>query len=140
MKDKRIGFYGYLVIAVLSLVAVIIYSINAANPYYEDFNAGVLVLMLASIALSASVAFLNLDNKLVKYASDFARVAIAVFVIWAAAIFIGARVESFGYIFGSNLELGNDAAFAAGTQAITGIVFFVLSWIVSLVALFLPVG
>jgi hypothetical protein len=50
------------------------------------------------------------------------------------------RLESFGYIYGSNLELGNDLAFEAGNQAIWTIIIFMVNWIVSLVAAFLPVG
>ena len=50
------------------------------------------------------------------------------------------HLTSFGYIYGSNLELGNQQAFDAAGQAITLIVVFVVTWIVSLVASFLEVG
>ncbi|WP_089984748.1 hypothetical protein [Clostridium sp. C105KSO13] len=64
----------------------------------------------------------------------------AVLIIVSAVTFIGMRVESFGYIFGSNLEMGNKAAFSAGRQAIVGIVLFMITWIISVIASFMPVG
>ena len=64
----------------------------------------------------------------------------AALIILAGATFIGMRVESFGYIYGSNLELGNDAAFTAGNQAIWTIVIFVVTWIISVISAFLPTG
>jgi hypothetical protein len=67
-------------------------------------------------------------------------VAGSALIIYAGATFISMRVESFGYIYGSNLELGNQLTFDAGGQAIALIVVFVVTWIISLVASFLEVG
>lgn len=64
----------------------------------------------------------------------------AVLIIVSAVTFIGMRVESFGYIFGSNLEMGKKAAFSVGRQAIVGIVLFMITWIISVIASFMPVG
>lgn len=142
MKNQRIGFYGYLVLIALSLATAIVYIINSVRPYYEDFSIGLLIIILIAIVLAVGVTFYKPkdDRKVFKIITDVARIIVSILLIWAAATFIGARLESFGYIFGSDLELGNDEAFAAGSQAINLIILFVVTWIVSLVVSFFPIG
>ncbi|WP_197276432.1 hypothetical protein [Bacillus sp. JCM 19034] len=59
--------------------------------------------------------------------------------LFAGVTFIEMRLESFGYIFGSNLELGNEAAFEAGSQAVKGIMLFAVTWVLSSIVAFLDV-
>ena len=49
-------------------------------------------------------------------------------------------MTAIGIMLPANLELGNDAAFTAGNQAIWTIVIFVVTWIISVIASFLPTG
>lgn len=138
IKKQGFGFWAYLVVAILAAVSLVFYVMNVNQPYYEDMNVSVVYVMVgALVALVASLVLPQLgDNAILNIVTDVCRVAASALIILAGATFIGMRVESFGYIYGSNLELGNENAFVAGGQAITTIVLFVVTWILSLVASF----
>jgi len=142
MKNQKIGFWAYAVVAVLAVVCLGLYIANVNQPYYQDMNVNVVCVMAAALACIAVALVVPAvtDNCVLKIVSDVARVVGAALIILAGATFIGMRVESFGYIYGSNLELGNDAAFTAGNQAIWTILIYVVTWVISVVAAFLPVG
>ncbi len=142
MKNQKIGFWAYAVVAVLAIVCLGLYIANVNQPYYQDMNQNVVYAMVGALACIAVALVLPAvsDNCVLKVVADIARVVGAALIILAGATFIGMRVESFGYIYGSNLELGNDAAFTAGNQAIWTIVIFVVTWIISVIASFLPTG
>ena len=142
MKNQKIGFWAYAVVAVLAIVCLGLYIANVNQPYYQDMNQNVVFVMVGALVCIAAALVLPAvsDNCVLKVVADVARVAGAALIILAGATFIGMRVESFGYIYGSNLELGNDAAFTAGNQAIWTIVLFVVTWIISVISAFLPTG
>lgn len=142
VKKQNPGFLAYVLVAILTVVCLGIYVANVNAPYYEDMNIAVVYTLIGALAATVVAIVLPAvsDNAVVKLVADVARVAASALIIFAGVTFIGMRIESFGYIYGSNLELGNDAAFAAGNQAIWGIVIFMVTWIVSLVAAFLPTG
>ena len=142
IKNQKSGFLAYVLVAILTVVCLGIYVANVNAPYYEDMNINVVYTLIGALAATAIAIVLPIvsDNAVVKLVADVARVAASALIIFAGVTFIGMRLESFGYIYGSNLEMGNEAAFTAGNQAIWGIIIFVVTWIVSLVAAFLPTG
>lgn len=142
MKNQKIGFWAYAVVAVLAIVCLGLYIANVNQPYYQDMNPSVVWVMVGALACIAVALVLPAvsSNRVLSVVADIARVVGAALIILAGATFIGMRVESFGYIYGSNLELGNDAAFTAGGQAILTIVSFVVTWVLSVVSAFLPTG
>lgn len=140
MKNQKIGSLAYLVVAVLTVVCLVMYIMNVNAPYYEDMNASVVVMLVVALAAIGAALYLPQNTQVNKVVVDLCRVAAAALIVYAAGTFISMRVESFGYIYGSNLELGNQQAFDAGGQAIALIVVFVITWIVSLVASFMEVG
>ncbi len=142
LRKQKAGFLAYVIVAVMTMITLTIYVSNVSAAYYKDMNIRVVFMMVCALVLiAATVVLPQLSNgKLVTIIVDIFRVAAAVLIIMSGVTFIGMRVESFGYIFGSNLELGNEAAFHAGSQAITGIILFVVTWLLSLVAAFLQVG
>lgn len=142
MKNQKIGFWAYAVVAVLAIVCLGLYIANVNQPYYQDMNQNVVFAMVGALVCIAVALVLPAvsDKGVLKVVADVARMVGAALIILAGATFIGMRVESFGYIYGSNLELGNDAAFTAGNQAIWTIVIFVVTWIISVVSAFLPTG
>ena len=135
MKNQKFGSWAYLVVAVLTVVCLVMYVMNATAPYYEDLDGNLIFVLMAAVGVT--VAALVVKGQVI---ADLCRVASSALIIYAGATFISMRVESFGYIYGSNLELGNQLAFDAGGQAIALIVVFVVTWIISLVASFLEVG
>ena len=142
IKNQKKGFILYAIVAVLTVISLIIYILNVNAAYYDDMNGNVVVLIvLALVALVGSMVLSKVSgSKVVSIAVDLLRIASAVLIIASAGAFIGMRVESFGYIYGSNLELGNDEAFSAGGQAITGIGLMVVTWLLAVVAAFLKIG
>lgn len=135
MKNQKFGSWAYLVVAVLTVVCLVMYVMNATAPYYEDLDGNMIFVLMAAVGVT--VAAVVMKGQVIV---DLCRVAASALIIYAGATFISLRVESFGYIYGSNLELGNQQAFDAGGQAIALIVVFVVTWIISLVASFLEVG
>lgn len=97
--------------------------------------AAALVLLLLTIGLSFYA-----KTKSLLMAADISRIAASLLIILGGVRFISMRLESFGYIFGSNLEMNNEAAFDAGSQAIMIIVIFVATWLISVIAAFFDVG
>ena len=141
LKNVALGFYGYVIVALMTLISLIIYISNVNKPYYQDMNSNVVMMLVGALVSAIVVIALTLlkSNRILTVVSDLLRVVLAALIIVAGVTFIGMRVESFGYIFGSNLELGNEAAFTAGTQAIFGIVVFMATWILSVVTSFMNV-
>ena len=135
MKNQKFGSWACLVVAVLTVVCLVMYVMNATAPYYEDLDGNMIFVLMAAVGVT--VAAVVMKGQVIV---DLCRVAASALIIYAGATFISLRVESFGYIYGSNLELGNQQAFDAGGQAIALIVVFVVTWIISLVASFLEVG
>jgi hypothetical protein len=142
IKNQKVGFVAYALVAIMAIISFIVYVSNVNTPYYQDMNTSVVLMMVCAIvSIVAAITLPQIaTGKIVYIAVDAFRVASAVLIIMSGVTFIGMRVESFGYIFGSNLELGNEAAFSAGSQAITGIILFVVTWILSLIASFMEVG
>lgn len=142
IKKQKIGFLAYLLVAILTGVSLVVYIMDVNMPYYEDMDAS--VASLISIALLLSVAVLVLpqfmNGKVANIIVDVCRIALSVLIIWACVSFLAMRVESFGYIFGSNLELGNDAAYEAANMAVVGLILLAVTWVFSVIASFLPVG
>lgn len=142
LKKQKLGFAAYVIVAIMTIITLSVYISNVSAAYYKDMNNQVVLMMVCALVfIAATIVVPQLGKgKLITILIDIFRVASSVLIIMSGVTFIGMRVESFGYIFGSNLELGNEAAFSAGSQAITGIILFVVTWIISLVAVFLQVG
>jgi hypothetical protein len=141
-KKQTAGLVFTVITVVLEVVTLVLYVLNANTAYYSDLNgmiagmaAGALVCTVVSYVLA-----MGKSSMATGVVSDVLRVVAPALLFYGAAVFIGARAQSLGQIFGSNLELGNDAAFAAGTQAIATIVVFLVAWLVSVVAAFMKLG
>lgn len=141
-KQKVLGFVANVIVAVMAIITFTIYVQNVTAEYYMDMNTDVLVMMICAIVFIVAAIILPAiaKGKFIKLAGDVFRVAASILIIMSGVTFIGMRVESFGYIFASNLELGNEAAFSAGSQAIIGIVLFVVTWLFSAIASFFEIG
>ena len=115
MTNKKSGFFAYVLVAILTVVCLCLYVANVNAPYYEDMNINVVYTLVAAlVTLVVAIALSGCDKTVSKVICDVARVAASALIIYAGVTFIGMRLESFGYIYGSNLELGNQLAFDAG--------------------------
>lgn len=126
------------IVAVLAIIVTGFYIANVNQAYYQDMNTALLCVLIITVILSLVPFGLGQVKNLVarEWATTLVKVALPSLIIYSAAIFVGMRVESFGYIFASNLEAGNEAATAAGTQAILVIGLFVITWLCSVVTSF----
>ncbi len=141
LKKQTVGFFAYIVVAIMAVITLGIYVSNVNAAYYKDMNSTVLVMMVIAVLLIAVTLVLPqyASGKAVDLVVDIARIATSVLIISAGVMFISMRLESFGYIFGSNLEMGNEEAFTAANQAVLGIILFVVTWVISVIAAFFSV-
>ena len=141
-KKQTAGLVFTVITVVLEVVTLVLYVLNANTAYYSDLNG--MIAGLAAAALVCTVVSYVLAGAKPSMAtgvvSDVLRVVAPALLFYGAAVFIGARAQSLGQIFGSNLELGNQAAYTAGTQAIVTIVVFLVAWLVSVIAAFMKLG
>lgn len=141
-KKMTVGLVFTGITAVLEAATLILYVLNANTAYYSDLN-GMIAGLAAAALVCTVVSYVLADAKpsmATGVVSDVLRVVAPALLFYGAAVFIGARAQSLGQIFGSNLELGNQAAYTAGTQAIVTIVVFLVAWLVSVIAAFMKLG
>lgn len=135
---KHIEWYLNGIVAVMVVVVTGFYIANVNQPYYQDMNTMILVTLIGTLVLSLvpfGLKYLHSSQARV-ICSDLLKVVLPALIIFSGVQFLAMRVESFGYIFASNLEAGNAEATTAGTQAIFLLVLFVLTWLVSVVTSF----
>ena len=139
----------YLVIAVLSLVSLIFYSVNiSAEGYYQAMKVGgmvglsILVIVLALIPVVCD--FLKFDGvvgKVVNVVSMACKVVAPCLLCMLAIKFLGTRVSGLGYIFFSNDDVKKEVATSANVSsavvAIITTVLYLVTGITGVVAAFI---
>lgn len=135
---QRFELYLNALVTGLAIVVTGFYIVNVNQPYYQDMNQMVLGVLIGTVALSFLPFMLNkIEEPKARFIFRTAvKIGLPAFIIFAGVQFLAMRVESFGYIFASNLEAGNTEATNAGTQAIFLLILFVITWLVSVVAAF----
>jgi len=142
LKKQKVSFFIYLVVLLMTISLLFLYISNVNKPYYQDMRVDVIFLLvgtLLTILLSLGISLFS-KVKSMFLVADISRIIAALLIILGGVTFISMRLESFGYIFGSNLEMGNDAAFDAGTQAIMIIILFMVTWLLAVIAAFFDIG
>ncbi len=141
-KKQGIAFYALIVALVFAIVSVCMYSADVKIDYFFEVAADRAVLAFSSLAIVMIAAVLVLSqfefakNPYVRIVLDIIAVLAAAFVITPMMQFIGSRVYHFGVVLGSDLEKGNEAAFAAVNHSIVTIVMYGITLAVTLVGLF----
>ncbi|MDO4432627.1 MAG: hypothetical protein Q4B80_04840 [Aerococcaceae bacterium] len=127
------------IVALLVVVLTGFYIANVNQPYYQDMNQMVLGILIATIILSlVPFAIDKIKAHKTRFLlASIVKMGLPAAIIFAGVQFLSMRVESFGYIFASNLEAGNTEATTAGTQAVLLLVLFVVTWLVSVLAAFI---
>lgn len=132
---KGAKIFNIIVVALIAITSLM-YYLNVNQPYYKDMNSTLLFLLIGALILALVPLVLKTDSKIGQLLTDVCRVAAPVLIIYTGIKFLAMRVESFGYIFASNLEAGNDAAMTAAMQAVWVLGLFLVTWLVSLIASF----
>ncbi len=149
---KKSGVIAYALMAALALIALIVYlngnsyistAPTAKDEFFQSYNVHASLVTWMSIggiacAVLAVLSALFAEQKgIVRLCTDVLRVAAPVLIIVALAFFLSDRVDGFGYVYGSNLALGKDDAFTAGSKSIQGIALYAATWLVGIVSAFL---
>ncbi|MEX5397242.1 hypothetical protein ABPH35_02440 [Streptococcus sp. ZJ93] len=136
---QSIEFYANVIVSIMLVVVTGFYIANVNQPYYQDMNSVVLTTLVATLMLSfVPFGLRYIHSQRAKFIfSNVFKFALPSFIIFSGVRFLAMRVESFGYIFASNLEAGNEAATTAATQAVLLLVLFVVTWFLSVVTAFL---
>lgn len=140
MKSRNmIGLVVNGAAAVLSAVCLILYVVNAGRSYYEDFTPMLACLFAGGLAAAVLGLVLGLaaKNKTMELIADVCRVAAVTLVMAGTMQFLSMRVASFGYIFASNLEKNNKAAWVAGPEAVRALIVMAITWLCGVVGSFL---
>ena len=149
---KKSGVIVYALMAVLALISLIVYLNNnsyistaptAKDEFFQSYNVHANLITWLTIggiacAVIAVISALAAEQKgLVAVCTDVLRVAAPVLIIVALGLFLSDRVDGFGYVYGSNLALGKDDAFTAGSQSIQGVALYCVTWLVGIVGAFM---
>lgn len=133
---KALGSVLNFISMALIAVTAVMYYLNGNHAYYRDFRSNLLILLIAALVIALVPSFLKAESKYVKIIADVCRVVVPMIVIYTGVRFLAMRVESFGYIFASNLEAGNEAALNGAMQAVWTLVVFVIAWILTVIVSF----
>ncbi len=144
-KKQGIAFYVLIVALIMAIVSVCMYSADVKIEYFFEAyaNSAVIAFSVVAIILIAAILVVSqfefAQNTYVKIVIDIATVIAVAFVITPMLYFIGDRVYHFGVVLGSDLERGNEVAFAAVNHSIVTIVMYGITLLCTLVAAFFNV-
>lgn len=138
IKKQKVGFYLGVVTLILAIVAVSIYSANAKNAYFRDLQGGIIAMSVIAIILQAALLVLPqfLKGRMADILFAVGTVAVVMLLMASVMMFVGARVYDMAILYGSALEQGNDAAYAAMSNAIGGMVVYFIAILCSIVGAF----
>ncbi|HFH9838300.1 TPA: hypothetical protein ACGOON_001683 [Streptococcus suis] len=141
MKNIKQNLNTYFngIVSIMILVVTGFYIANVNQPYYKDMNATLLTILVVTLLISLVPFVLKKINQVStrNLVASLEKIILPMLIIYSGVQFLAMRVESFGYIFASNLEAGNEDATRAGTQAILLLVLFVLAWLLSIISSFM---
>ena len=148
MKKISVGGWIAILAAVLTLVSLIVYSVNIGSEgYFKNAAVSNLVLwtVLALVMLLGAVILKQIElkggaQKAVDVIAGAFQIGAPVLLALALINLVAARVEGLGFIYFSNadviLEVQTPANLASATGTIVSIVFYALALIVALIAAF----
>lgn len=131
---KKQNVFGWLLCAgaVLSLISLIIYLVNATSGFLADSGVDGIVVSFPIIAILGSIALFLFSDKLDERIVGFATFVIGLLLAIACVQFVKVRIDAIGDLL--NPIPHTEAEFAAVNLAITGIVFYGITMIVYVVA------
>lgn len=127
-----LNFISIVLIGILSIM----YVINGNHAYYRDFKYELLLFLVLALVFAILPLILKVESRAMTLVIDLCRIVVPILVIYTGIRFLAMRVESFGYIFASNLEAGNEAAMNGAMQAVWTLVLFVLAWVLTIIVSF----
>ncbi|MFA6829853.1 MAG: hypothetical protein WCR67_04040 [Bacilli bacterium] len=151
LKKQKVGAYLYLAVFVLTLIGFIIYLANGANKgYFQGTTASVVVLLsilgllfTLAVIIIPQFTFTGVLAKIMNILVEAIRIVIPLVLMSAFIIFTGSRLEGLSYIFFSDAntlaEIQTAANMSSAYGAITGMIFYLITQITSVVATFFPI-
>lgn len=147
IKRQRPGTWISFVVAILSLISLIIYTINCSDGYFQGTYDSlitvfsVLALLTAAAAvLMAQFNFNRLAGKIYSIIADILRIGSAALLIASFMLFLEGRVEGFAYIFLSDADvlpaIQTPSNLNSAYTAIAGIVFYGVAGLLAIIGSF----
>ncbi len=142
IKNQGVKFILELVTLVLTIVSIILYTVNKSLPYFTEVNPSFQIILFLIFALLCELANVAVgftpfkDNKIVGIVCGVLEIATAFFLVGAAIYFMYDRVYYYGVALFSDLENGNAVARSSCIGAIVGTAFMLVSGLVSIVTSF----
>lgn len=148
IKKAGIGTYINLAVFLLSLISLIIYAANgAAEGYFKGLtDSAVITMSVFAVLLSAAtlvlpfIAMKEPFDKAINIALILMKIGVSILLVSSLFLFISSRVEGLAYIFFSNedviAEVQTPANLASANTAITGFIFYGITWLVAMITVF----
>lgn len=148
IKKQRVGTWISFAVTVLSIVSLIIYSLNCSmEGYFKDMSNGLItILSVSAIIISvAAIVLAQFDvggtgGAVKGVVIDVFRIAAAAMLIGATLFFLECRVDGFGYIFFSDFDvlaaIQTPENMSSANTAIVGIIFYAISGIAAIAGTF----
>lgn len=152
VKKQTVGTWITLGAFVLTLVSAIIYGVHVGGAGYFQGNAvGVTVAFTvlsliaeAAIIVLAQFEFEGIWGTVVKVALDVLKIVLAFILMLALIPFLTSRLEGLAYILfcDENLRpvLQTAENMSSVGSAVTGFVFYIITWLAAVVAAFFTAG
>lgn len=128
LKRQPVGIWLNILVAVLTVVSVIVYSINISSEgYFKDASVSnmiaycvVVIVMLAVVIALAQLKLAGTADAAVEIGSGFLRIVIPVLLVLCLVSLISARAEGLGFIYFSNEEVLKEVQTPANMSSASG--------------------
>ena len=151
MKKQTIGSCITFIAFVLSIVAIIVYSVNINSAgYFQNATVPEAVMynvigivVLAVVLVLSQISLTGMADKLLSIVSDALRIGTPVFFIAALMKLVSSRVEGFAFIYFSNEEVLHEVQTAENMSSahgtIANIVLLGVTAVVAMIAAFFSI-
>ena len=128
IKRQPVGIWFNVLVAVLTIVSVIVYSVNiSSDGYFKDASVSnlvvycvVVILMLAIVIALAQLKLAGTSAMAVEIISGLLRIVIPVLLALCLVSLISARAEGLGFIYFSNEEVLKEVQTPANMSSAAG--------------------
>lgn len=128
IKKQSVGIWFNIIVAVLTIVSVIVYSVNiSGDGYFQNASVAnlvaycvIAVVMLAAVIALAQPKVTGTAAIVTEIISGLLRIAVPVLLTLCLVNLISARAEGLGFIYFSNADVLQEVQTPANMSSATG--------------------
>ena len=128
IKKQTVGIWFNILAAVITLVSVIVYSVNISGKgYFHDASVNglivycvIAVIMLAAVVALAQIKLSGTAATALEVVSGILRIAVPVLLTLCLVNLISARAEGLGFIYFSNADVLQEVQTPENLSSATG--------------------